>query len=157
MSKDLAEVFEEQKTRIEALETKFAEFEQRKPYGKPYGLPFIKSVIALIRKTGVKGEGIDELIEKLEKLGEGAAGEQKYPAPVIAKMLRYLKGKLDAKAFKHVLGLLGVEKESVDEIIGEPTVEWRLGEPAYMLPTGEYDTSDIKAAELAKKIMGEAD
>lgn len=92
--KDLAEVFEEQSNKIEALETKFSEFEEKlgelpskddiskmteesvtkalsaafeqaKP-GESYGEPFRKSVLALISKAGV--EDTAELEEKLKAM-----------------------------------------------------------------------------------------
>lgn len=225
-TKDLAAVFEEQKTKIEVLEGKITAFEeklndlpsaeqiqglltaieQRKPYGKPYGEPFINSVVALIEKVGAKtiGELKEKLkamtTEELEQIGELAefikligetsyeefmkkcmeggksmaecakeykgepkedeAGEQEHPTPDIGKTLRYLRGKLDAEAFKHVLPLFGIEKEISEEdllkLLGSPTLEDRLValeqktsvQPLYALPTGEL--TDDKEAFLAQ-------
>ena len=130
--RDLAAVFEEQKTEIESLKTRVTAIEQRKPYAAPYGEPFIKAVIALIDKTEAKT--IDELKEKLKAM----TGEVFISA----------EDEEDCK------------KKGGKWVDGRCVKKEKTGErgPVYALPTGEeYDTSDIKAAELAKKIMGEVD
>lgn len=132
-NKDLAAVFEEQTTRIKALETKFAEFEQRKPYGEPFGEPFIKSVLALITKIGAKD--IEELKEKLKAMTGEVFISAEDEADCKTKGGKWVDGKC-------------VKVEETGE---------RRGTPIYALPTGElHDTSDAQAKELATKIMGGA-
>ncbi|NVM23560.1 MAG: hypothetical protein HWN68_17480 [Desulfobacterales bacterium] len=132
-NRDLAEIFEAQKTRLEALETKFAEFEQRKPYAAPYGEPFIKAVIELVRK--VKGDTKEEIIKALEAM----TGEIF----------------IEAKDKKECEEKGGVWDEKLNRCIKtEKTGEFLRHYPQYALPIEKYDTSDAKAEELAKKIMG---
>jgi len=55
--------------------------------------------------------------EKPKEPKEPKKGGEQYPAPAIAKVLRYLKRKLNAREFQHVLDLLGVEAEELGEDI----------------------------------------
>jgi len=117
-------------TKLEELEKnqgelakKVEEQEKERPYGAPYGVPFIKSVLKLIAK--LKPKNLDDLKDRLAKMAgytteqlEAELGEQEgtYPAPVIAKVLRYLKGKLSKREFSHVVRLLGAGTEAEDLI-----------------------------------------
>lgn len=103
------------------------------------------------------GEWKDGRCLVVKKAGEAVE------ASAIAKTLKYLKGKLDAKQLKHVTKLLGVAEETADEMLKPTeveelrdrisTLEQRTGEsPNYILPTGERLTDKTKFMDEAKKL-----
>jgi len=140
-----------------------------KPYGPPYpymppSVDFIRQVLALVRK--MKPKDLEDFISKLEAMvGEGERGgeigeprraEEQYEAPVIAKVLKYLKGRLSPREFNHVLRLLGVERETAEEMIEESIPEVVPEEPRWILPTGEkLSKSEFEEAvkETAEMIL----
>jgi len=153
-------------TKLEELEKnqgelakKVEEQEKERPYGAPYGVPFIKSVLKLIAK--LKPKNLDDLKDRLAKMAgytteqlEAELGEQEgtYPAPVIAKVLRYLKGKLGKREFNHVVRLLGAgtEVEDLIEAVLESEEEGQRETYEVVLPGMVKETFDDKEKAIDK-------
>jgi len=104
--------------------------------GKEFTTAHFDKVIEIL---GVKG------VKYPAKYPAGKEAEQ-YEAPAIARVLRYLKRKLSAREFKHVLDLLGIESEEIEEVEEKgvkAVLPAKTGEekditkhPAYRLLTG---------------------
>jgi len=150
--------FKDFEERLKAVKEQEEAREQEKPYGPPerpyrppYGEPFIKSVLALIDK--IKAKDLDDLKAKLKKMigatkeaieelleGVVERTEEQYPAPAIAKALKYLKGKLSPREFSHVLKLLGVGKQT-EQILSE------------LLEVGEEETFTVRLPGRAEETV----
>jgi len=130
---------EETQNALSEIEKRVTGLEQVKPYGKPYGAPFINAVVALLRKIGAPEEVIKKVqalkAEELKGVVPGEEegtekGEEQYPAPTVAKVLRYLERQIGTqwtkRKFNYIIRLLGAKAE-----------EWVVPPATHVLPSGE--------------------